>query len=110
MKTDEFGHVFAHSCPGMLISLHSLQVSSKSDEPKSRYTKKGILWDQKWPNVGLNDGHVRARMGEHVTNLVSPHSLYTKNISSKFHQNLMNQNRDILKKVYLGTINGLIWA
>ena len=74
------------------------------------YIKKGILWDQKWPNVGLNDGHARARMGEHVIKLISLHCFHTKNISSKFPQNLMNQIRDILKKVYFGTKYGLTWA
>ena len=59
--------------------------------------------------MGLNDGHCQARMGEHVTKLISIHSLYTKNISLKFHRNLINQIQDILKKVYFGTKNGLIW-
>ena len=87
-----------------------LKVSSKSDEPNSRYIEKCIFWDQKWPNLGLNDGHAQARMGEHVPKLITLHSSHTKNISSKFHQNLMNQIQDILKKVYFGTKNGLIWA
>ena len=89
---------------------HFLKVSSKSDEPNSRYIEKGIFWDQIRPNLGLNDGHAQARMGEHVTKLVSLHSLYTKNLSSKFHQNPMNQIQDIYKKVYFGTKNDLIWA
>ena len=41
---------------------HYLKVSSKSDEPKSRYIEKGIPWDQKWPNLGLNDGHAQANV------------------------------------------------
>ena len=72
--------------------------------------EQGIFWDQIWPNLVLNYGHDWARMGEHVTKLISLYSLYTKNISSMFHQNLINQSRDILKKVHLGTKNGLIWA
>ena len=91
-----------------LISLHPfhtkehiLKVSSKSDEPNSRYIENGIFWDQKWPNLGLNDGHARARMDEHVIKLISLLSFHTKNISSKFHQNLMKQIRDILKTVYI---------
>ena len=39
---------------------------------------------QIWPNLGLEDGHARSRMGKHVTKLVSLYSLYTKNISSSF--------------------------
>ena len=58
----------------------------------------------------LNDGHARARMGEHVAKLISLHSIYTKNLSSKFHQNLMKQIKYKLKNVYFGTKNGLIWA
>ena len=90
IKTNEFGHMFAHSCPGMLISLHSLHTKNispklKSDEPNSRYIGKGIFWDQIWPNLGLNDGHAWARMGEHVTKLISLHSFHTKTISTKFH-------------------------
>ena len=81
---------------------HFLKVSSKSDEPNSRYIENGIFWDQIWPNLGLNDGHARARMGEHVTKLISLHSFHTKNISSKFYQNLMNQNRDMLENVDFG--------
>ena len=41
-------------------------------------------------------------MGEHVTKLTSLHSLYTKNIYSKFHRNLMNQNWDMLENIHLG--------
>ena len=41
-------------------------------------------------------------MGEHVTKLISIHSLYTKNICSKFHRNLMNQNRNMLENVHFG--------
>ena len=52
--------------------------------------------------MGLNDGHTQARMGYHVTKLISLHSFHTKNIPSKFHQNLMNQIRDILEDVYFG--------
>ena len=70
-----------------------LKFSLKSDEPNSRYIEKGIFWDQIWPNLGLNDGHAWRRMGEHVTKLISIHSFNSKNISSKFHQNLMNQNQ-----------------
>ena len=98
------------SLPFSLYQEPFLKVSSKSDEPNSRYIEKGIFWDQTWPNLGLNDGHTRARIGEHVTKLISLHSLYTKNLSSKFHQNLMNQIQDILKKVYFGTKNDLIWS
>ena len=111
-KENEDWWVLSHVCPFLpghahqssfsLYQEHFLKISSKSDEPNSRYIEKGIFWDQKWPNLGLNDGHARARMGEHVTKLVSLHSLYTKNISSKFHRNLMNQIQDILKTVYFG--------
>ena len=89
---------------------HSLKVSSKSDEPNLKYIENCIFWDQIWPKLGLNAGHARARMGEHVAKLISLHSIYTKNLSSKFHQNLMKQIQDTLKKVYFGTKNGLIWA
>ena len=61
-----------------------------------------FLWDQKWPNLDLNDGHARARIGEHVTKLISLHSFHTKNISSKFHRNLMDQNRVMLENVHFG--------
>ena len=44
-------------------------------------------------------------MGYHVTKLISVHSFHTKNILSKFHQNLINQIQDILKSVYFGTKN-----
>ena len=54
---------------------HFLKVSSKSDEPNSRYAENSIFWDQIWPNLGLNDGHAQARMGEHVTKLISLHYL-----------------------------------
>ena len=37
-------------------------------------------------------------------------TLYTKNISWKFHRNLMNLISDILKRVYFGTKYDLIWA
>ena len=57
--------------------------------------ENGIFWDQKWTNLGLNDGYTLARIGEHVTKLVSLHCIYAKNISSMFHQNLMIQNWDI---------------
>ena len=35
-----------------------IKLYKKSDEPNSRYIEKGISWDQKWPNLGLNDGHI----------------------------------------------------
>ena len=35
-----------------------------------------------WPNLGLNNGHAWARMGQHVTILTSLHSCHTKNIPS----------------------------
>ena len=99
-----------HQSSFSLYEEHFLKVSSKSDEPNSRYIEKGIFWDQKWHNLGLNDGHARARMGKHVTKLISIHYLYTKKISSKFHQNLKNQILDVLKTVYFRTKYGLIWA
>ena len=37
-----------------------------------------------------------------VTKLISHHSFHTKNIPSKFHQNLMNQNRNMLENVHFG--------
>ena len=52
-----------------------------------------------WPNLGLYDGHARARIGEHVTKLISLHSFSAKNNSSKFNRNLMNQIQDMLKTV-----------
>ena len=96
-----------------LIRLHSLytkNISSKFPQNlmnKIRDILKKVYFGTKY---GLNDGHARERMGEHMTKLISLHSLYTKNIFSKFPQNLMNQIRDILKKVYFGTKYGLIWA
>ena len=71
---------------------------------------KGIFWDQKWHDLGLNDRHARARMGEHVTKLSSVNSFHTMNISTKFNRNLMSQIRVPLKTVYVGTKNGRIWA
>ena len=89
---------------------HFLKVSSKSDERNSRCIENGIFWDQILPNLGPNDVHAQAIFGEHVTKLVSLLSFHTKNISSKFHQNLMKQIRDVLKTVYFGTKYFLIWA
>ena len=105
IKTNEFGHMFAHSCPGLLISLHSLHTKNissklKSDEPNSTYIEKGIFLDKIWPNLGLNDGHGRARMNEHVTKLTSLYYFYIMNISSKFHRNLMKKIQDILENVH----------
>ena len=85
----------------MLISLHSLHTKNissklKSDEPNSRYIESGIFCDQKWPNLGLNNGHARAKMGEHMTKLTSLHSFHIMNISSMFHRNLMKKIQDIL--------------
>ena len=59
---------------------HSLKVSSKSDEPNSRYTGNSAFWDQFGHNLGLNNGRARARMGNRVTKLISLHSFHTKNI------------------------------
>ena len=84
--------------------------TKKSNEPNLKYIENCIFWDEILPNLGLNDGHARARMGEHVTKLITLHYFHTKNISSKFHQNLMNPIQDIFKKVYFGTKNYLIWA
>ena len=95
MKTNEFGHMFGHYCPDMLISLHSLYTKNISSKFRQRY-----ILGPKWPNLGLNDGHARARMGEHVTTLTSLHSFNTKNISTKFHRNLMKQIQDILENVH----------
>ena len=89
---------------------HFLKVSSKSNQRNSRYIEKGIFWDQKWPNLGLNDGHAWARMGEHVTKLISLHSLYTKNISSKFRRNLMKRNRYMLERPHFGHHFGPIFG
>ena len=91
-----------HQSSFSLYQEHFLKVSSKSDEPKSIYIEKGIPWDQKWPKLDLNDGHARARIGEHVTKLITLHCFHTKNISSKFHRNLMNQNRNMLENVHFG--------
>ena len=44
-------------------------LSSKSNEPNWIYHKNSIFWDQIWSNLGLNDGHARARTGKHVTKL-----------------------------------------
>ena len=82
--------------------LISDKKSKKTNDPNSRYIEKGIFWDQKWPNLGPNDGHAWARMGELLTKLISLHSFHTKNISSKFHRNLMNQNRNMLENVHFG--------
>ena len=89
---------------------HSLKVSSKSDESNSRYIGKSVFLDKFGPNLGLNTGHAWARMGNHVTRLTSLHSFHTNNIPWKFHQNLMNQIRDILEIVDFGTNSGLNWA
>ena len=43
-----------------------------------------------------------------LTSQLNNHTLII--ITTKFHQNLMNQIRDILKTVYFGTKYGLIWA
>ena len=74
-----------HQSSFSLYEEYFLKVSSKSDDPKSRYIEEGIFWDQIWPNLGLNDGHAWARMGEHVTKLISLDYFHAKNISSKFH-------------------------
>ena len=79
----------------------------KEKEKKKRKRKKRKKKEKKRKR---KNGHAWARMGEHVTKLISIHSFNTKNISSKFHGNLMNQIQDILKKVYFGTKYGLIWA
>ena len=76
---------------------HFLKVSSQSNEPNSRCLKNGILWDQIWPNLDLNDVNARVRTGKHITKLFSVNSFVIKNISWKFHRNLMNQIRDIFK-------------
>ena len=73
-----------------------------SFRPNSTYIENSILWDQIWPNLGTNDGRAQARMGEYVTKLISHHSFHTKNISWKFHRNLMNQIQDMLK-------NSIFW-
>ena len=39
-------------------------------------------------------------MGQHVTKLTSLHSFHTKNISWKFHQNLVNQIQDIWIRLF----------
>ena len=57
-------------------------------------TKYGLL--------GLTDGHAWTRMVNHITKLVSHNSFHIKNISSKFHQNLMTQIEDLLSNVLLG--------
>ena len=97
--------------------LTSCKISKKYNEPILKIYKSSFFptalpahFCSFLPNLGLNDGHAQARMSKHVTKLISLHSFHTKNISSKFHQNLMNQIRDILKTVYFGTKYGLIWA
>ena len=54
--------------------------------------------------MGLNDGHAQARMVQHMTKLISLHSLYTKNISSQFRRNLMKQNRYMLENVHFRSV------
>ena len=100
----------AHQSQLFLYQKHFLKVSSKSDEPHLRYPKNGIFWDQIWPNLGQNHGHAQAIMGKLVVKLISLKSFHTKNISWKFHQNLMNQIWDILKMACFGTKYDLIWA
>ena len=89
---------------------HFLEVSLKSDDSHVRYLKNSIFWDQIWPNLGQKHGHAQARMGKLVMKLISLNSFHTKNISWKFHRNLMNLISDILKRVYFGTKYDLIWA
>ena len=79
---------------------HFHKVSLKSDESNLSTVENGIFWDQKWPNLGLNDGHARARMREHMAKLFSINSFHSKNISTKFYGNLLNQNRYILENVH----------
>ena len=96
-----------HQSSFSLYEEYFLKVSSKSDDPKSRYIEEGIFWDQIWSNLGLNDVHAWARMGEHVTKLISLHSFHTKNISTKFHLNLMKKIQDILETFILDPISQL---
>ena len=72
---------------------------------------------QKRPNLGLSNGHAWARMGEHVTKIFSINYFHTKNISRKFHQNLIIQNQYIFENVIfneflrlLSLNNGHAWA
>ena len=104
MSGQEWPNMWPNSLLFILLSYqeHSLKVSSKSDESNSRYIENCIFWDQKWPNLGLNDGHAWTRIGEHVTKLITLHPFHTKNISSKFHRNLMNQNRNMLENIHFG--------
>ena len=74
----------AHQSSFSLYQERFLKVSSKSDKSNSRHIEEGIFWDQISYNLGLNYGHAWARMGEHVTKLISLHSFHTKNISSTF--------------------------
>ena len=73
--------------------------------------------DQKRLNLSLSNGHAWARMGEHVTKLFSINYFHTKNISRKFHQNLIIQNQYIFENVIfneflrlLSLNNGHAWA
>lgn len=57
--------------------------------------KKQYILGPNIANLGINEGHARAKMGQHVTKLPSLNTFHTKNISKKFHQNLINQIEDI---------------
>ena len=53
-------------------------------------------------NLGPNERHAQARMDKHVTKVTSLNTFYIKNISWKFHWNLMNQIEDLLSHVHFG--------
>ena len=43
--------------------------------------ENGIFCGQKWPNLGLNNGHAQARIQEDVTKIFIINYFYTKNVS-----------------------------
>ena len=110
MKTDEFGHMFAYSCPGMPINKSQIRPYLV---PKYTFFNISRIWFIRfWGNF---EEMFLVWREWRLMSLVMCSPILARVCSSvfilfKFRQNLMNQNRDIFKKVYLGTKNGLIWA
>ena len=67
------------------------------------WTKYGLILEVTYENT-------LARMGKYVKKFIRPNSFHIKNISSKFHRNIMNQIWNILKTAYFGTKYGLMWT
>ena len=72
---------WANMWPNSPVFIHFIPRTFPQSFIKIWWTKleiywKQYIWDQIWPNLGLNYGHARARMGPHVTILISLHSFH----------------------------------